>query len=464
MPQYVLHETLETGEVIDHTERYGVFEDVFKNAGTFPSALYNRITGCYVELGSSHYSEETDEYVWTDNPLKARLSWHVWKDANWRFREKCRFSTGEYTPLPWTDLEPIVDHFAHVSTEDGTKIAFTEDDTKGQVDRQTRMKPGRYLAKFYPHLSQPDIQAMAVALDKAIGVRFVETADDMERVYTNGPNSCMAHSASDYSSHMHPVRVYAAGDLQVAYLSALDITDANFRASARCLVWPARKRYGRIYGDEARLAAALRDLGYEAGQLTGARLLKVEDENECDRYVMPYIDGAGRVDDRGSYFVIDASGSTNASNTNGLADEYEEEEEEEDDRNYCAFYDEHTDDEVHHVRDVNQYWSESAIERHAFLCAGYDAYFSNEHGSHEVDGETYSERYCRNNFAVCEGSGDYFNHEDVVILQDRPGVTYSLAYAENNFHKSDDDGLWYSHENATPRCTETADLLETLAA
>jgi hypothetical protein len=54
----------------------------------------------------------------------SRLSWAAFKDPEWRLREQRRFDLNEYEALPW-DLPVIEDHYAHVSVEDGAKVAFT---------------------------------------------------------------------------------------------------------------------------------------------------------------------------------------------------------------------------------------------------------------------------------------------------------------------------------------------------
>jgi hypothetical protein len=112
---------------------------------------------------------------------EAKLVRH--KNLEWRARERERFSDGEYEGLPceWADLEPITDHFAHLSTEDGAQVAFTPDEGKGQLDIQVRMKPGRYLNKFYPHLTGDQVRALACAMDKATEVKFAVTEDDLRR-------------------------------------------------------------------------------------------------------------------------------------------------------------------------------------------------------------------------------------------------------------------------------------------
>ncbi|MEN3238629.1 hypothetical protein PUR29_34885 [Methylobacterium ajmalii] len=209
-------------------------------------------------------------------------------DANsdeWRERERVRFGNGEYIAMPaeW-DLSPITDHFLHPSRDDPTKLAFIESPEKGVLDRQTRVTPGRYLERYYPHLSQVERNRYIAMIDKPDGLHFAITADDIVMTYTRGPSSCMSHHTEKFQSRpIHPVKPYAGGDLQVAYL----MRDGT--VTARALAWPERKLYGRPYGDIARIERALQDAGYKHGPLIGARLVKIWHE-DYKRYIAPYID------------------------------------------------------------------------------------------------------------------------------------------------------------------------------
>jgi hypothetical protein len=245
------------------------------------------------------------------------------KPANmpdWHARELARFVVGAYVKLPWHN-EPwvIADHFAHVSLADGAKVAFTPNDTSGENDRQTRMKPGRYLTRYYgeklPAEVIRDWCSQFSAEHETNELQFATTPEDIEDVYTRGPTSCMSYNASSYSSECHPVRVYGAGDLAVAYLE----TDGDVTARAIC--WPAKLQYGRVYGDEGRLVPLLEDAGYtDNGRFNGARLLRIEDGD--DQFVAPYLDAPNHcVEDDGKFLIISQYGDIDAQCTNGLTEQ-----------------------------------------------------------------------------------------------------------------------------------------------
>jgi hypothetical protein len=275
------------------------------------------------------YSWGSDDTVVVE-PLSANL---------WRSRELVRmgvinaFIDAHWSILPvdsenvqlplnkpgWSQLDTTTEgreilrkYMPHRSSTDPTKIAYTEDEAKGAADRQTVTKPGRFLTKFCADMFTPEkIAEMAnqfVALAAPGELKFATTADEIEHVYTNGPSSCMAYTASNYASPYHPTRVYAGFDLAVAYvLRGNDIT-------ARALCWPDKKRYGRVYGDSLRLEKLLEAQGYVAGSLEGARFTRDEDSDGA--IICPYIDGCRTVEDMGDHMVI--GGSINADSTDGL--------------------------------------------------------------------------------------------------------------------------------------------------
>lgn len=210
----------------------------------------------------------------------------------WRMREQARFLTGAYAPVPWNaSLPPIPGHFTHLSNDNPALIAFTDTDAKGEADVQTRMKPGRYLAKFYPALAPHEVRDIQETMPRTTTLYFAVTADDIERVYTTGPTSCMSHCADHFESPCHPVRVYGESDLQLAY-----IKNEPGLPVARALVWPEKKRYGRIYGHEQLLRQQLQRAGYEPGSLRGARIRRIDIDTDDSTVVLPYIDVAQSFD------------------------------------------------------------------------------------------------------------------------------------------------------------------------
>lgn len=242
----------------------------------------------------------------------------------WIARERARFDSGEYVSVPWADAEwwqgsaASRYHFAHVAKGDPSKLAFTESHAKGEADRQTVIKPGRYLARYFgATLSADEIRDLATewaARAETLALRLATDEDEIERVYTDGPSSCMGHPAEHFGTPFHPTRVYAAGDLAVAYL------ERGGEITARALCWPDRGVYARIYGDETRLLDAFYGDAREwragcSSDFQGARLLRVEYGNG---FVCPYLDVCGDVSDDGKYLRL--GGEISARSTDGIAE------------------------------------------------------------------------------------------------------------------------------------------------
>lgn len=250
----------------------------------------------------------------------------------WRSRESSRLSSGEYQHVPWRyeswySRQLYYDHYAHMSVAHVGLIAYTPSDEWGIADRQLRVTPGKYLAKFAQEANLPQAQideycATVKALDGSF--KLATTADEIEAVYTHGPDSCMSHraSSSNFWTHgVHPTRAYGDSDLAVAYLGTLD------DVSSRCVVWPDRKIYTCVYGDTT-LRHVLQAAGYEPGTLDGARIRVIAIDNG-DGYIVPYIDGAEMANKRGAWFVLSTGdGEYCVRETSGVTNERE--------THYCA--------------------------------------------------------------------------------------------------------------------------------
>lgn len=233
-------------------------------------------------------------------------------DKNWKIREATRMKDGTYQPLPWADqkwwgeLANIhSDHYPHVSIQKTALIAFTEDDTKGSADVQTPLKPGRYLERFFGgqlnNYVIRDLSAIFSSKYEDNKLQFAETPDDLEEIFTEGPSSCMSKAASEYKTNgVHPVRMYAAGDLQLAYLRR------QGRVVARAIVWPEKKIYNTPYGDGARIKDLLHKAGFKSGTPFGARLTRLKYKVDKTRYtfITPHVDNSSMVIDDGEHLIV----------------------------------------------------------------------------------------------------------------------------------------------------------------
>lgn len=228
-------------------------------------------------------------------------------DKNWRERELARFESGQYKVVEVfkrRGLQPIKDHFVHVSTDDNLLLAYTKNEEKGLGDVQTKASVTGYLETFYPSLRRKEIEEIVDEheMDFFKGeVLFATTPDEIEHVYTNVNvsensavvNSCMRSLGAYFTDNTHPTRVYGSGDLAIAY-----IKDGEGYVTDRALVWPEKKIYSRVYGTN-KLHILLKKLGYQKSRyyddtypsFEGAKLLKIPTKNNPEsKVILPYID------------------------------------------------------------------------------------------------------------------------------------------------------------------------------
>ena len=238
------------------------------------------------------------------------------KDDQWKEREQERYTSKEYKELPWSNnvwwknhAHIHGDHFPHVSVRNSVGLmAYTESDEKGSADVQTAIKPGKYLEKFFSKVLDPyiirDLSTQFSNVFEDNCLIMATTEDEFEELYTKGPSSCMSHPIEKYLSPVHPVRMYVAGDLQLAYMKR------DGRVVARSLVWPERKLYSRIYGDGGRIEPLLQKEGYKKGPPVGARLQRViawqnkKAKTGNQAFIVPHIDDASYVVDQGDFLVV----------------------------------------------------------------------------------------------------------------------------------------------------------------
>lgn len=203
---------------------------------------------------------------------------------------------------------PEWDHFLHLPLEGdniGAFVAYFPDAKMGKAGRVLRQRFGRYLKKFYPHLTVPQIAELSATLraeGESLGLQFARTVDDIEWVYRNGPRSCMAYEREHYDcgTDYHPTHVYATEDIGIAY-----ITDpVSERVTARAVCNMNDKAYYAVYGDEIVLEHRLTEAGFRETRdaLVGCRLNKIE--LDYGLYLMVYLDGERGLVDAGDYWII----------------------------------------------------------------------------------------------------------------------------------------------------------------
>jgi len=343
----------------------------------------------------------------------------------WQERERARISSGEYEPMPasWVlffneQSEEVrnkvyLNYFPHISKDEPSKIAYTENADKGERDIQSQIKPGRFLKKVLPDLADTEVQSLVQSFNTVRSdgeLRFARTEEHIVFVYRNGPNSCMAHKTNAYSSKpVHPVSVYASGDLGVAYVENANNPE---KVSARAVCNFKNKEYVRVYGEQSLIEPLLKKEGwnYSSAALNGARLLKRT--NDYGDIVAPYLDGSYQDIETNGRFLHIGCGDMSATNTNGLlgqayyCSDCEESIDPDDCRtyrdsdycdscfdhnySYCAQCEEHYPHEEITSTNNGYHWvCDGCFERTCFTCGSCDENKTNNNkmGTHHKDGD-----------------------------------------------------------------------------
>lgn len=214
-----------------------------------------------------------------------------------------RYATGVYKHLPYSQLsllfcpETLLRHALHIDPEDESMVRFFQNDEHAAADRHTKTTLGRYLTQFYSgNYNENEIRDIGThfrAKTSRQEFTLLTKSEDIVTAYINGPSSCMGKPIEQINRDLskHPVSVYGDGaDIMLAILGPIDAP------TARALVWPEKKIFGRIYGDHYRLQEALQNAGYKHGSFEDAKINIIYNDNaptnRRDRsfVLMPYID------------------------------------------------------------------------------------------------------------------------------------------------------------------------------
>lgn len=272
-----------------------------------------------------------------------------------RCRKSYDWDSGVFDAARWKmldhDSHMYRTHLVHVSEVDSTQVAFTPDERALIADKQIRMRPGKYLTKYWgsgrsdPLFSEDQIRTMVerlAALNTPRELHLIPNTDPdgWEWVYENSPPSCMRHNRGSRYLHNglygrdHPVRLYAHkdNDLALAYImvegesAPKDYTSWSDEdkpvVAARTIVNVAAKTYLRIYcsgdTDTTRIMeVTLAKAGFTRchDTLAGQKLVRRTYEGSI---VCPYLDGNYiYVEDEGNHLTISKDG-LDGQNSDGL--------------------------------------------------------------------------------------------------------------------------------------------------
>lgn len=305
----------------------------------------------------------------------------------WVNRERNRFDDGTYVPVPWLEdvgrrwygfmaLDPLPLLYPHLSIKSPGLIAYTKSPEHGYLDRQTVIKPGRYLEQFHKddYTAEQVADFIARCSPDSSGLKLATSEKDIVALYSIKGNSaiksCMQSKRSpeyswqqpfEHGYRPHPCAVYADSDLAVAYLG--EIPD---NVLSRCVVWPERKLWDRIYGNQAKMRHALRLAGYTQGSPEGARVRYLAPDGDV---IMPYVDGIDGATRDGDWVIL-GDGRIQTSNTTGYGTNRDDEPDEDEDDELCMCERCGTtySPSSQHSGELNYQWCDECLDRREY-CA-----------------------------------------------------------------------------------------------
>ena len=211
-------------------------------------------------------------------------------DTFWKYREHLRVAY-LYTPI---NIKGKPFHFIHLNKSDPNLIAFTSNDKIGKKDGKTFIKPGKYLAQ-YSDLDNEQIKTVVTNYKHEFvppELFYADSADEVVRIYEEGPNSCMR--GKDWKHENHPTRIYFGPDTKMAFIKNKQGTGISARSLIRTDTTP--HEYVKIYGDSVLMKKAFTSAGIVPVKngLSGCRfpLIWVDGDKYKNKILlMPYIDG-----------------------------------------------------------------------------------------------------------------------------------------------------------------------------
>lgn len=383
-----------------------------------------------------HRASDTDTCIAIDEKREARR-WINREIQRYKMHEVIRAAVLIARPRDWHQM---LLEWPHVSQGDKSKIAYTQNEVKGQKDIQTVTSVGKYLNR---HFDLPDhtIRDLVSRYGSASRFQFINTTAEMIYHLHRGPKSCMVWSTDhgikcDDGVTRHP---YEAYDPKYGWHMAVRIEGDTTMGRALCMTSPMDgvKYFVRSYlrpSNESSYSQTddgmdtwLREQGYtkENYWRDGEKLAY---HPARDNFLAPYLDGGERhvdVNEHERWLVIDSDGDWICENTGGYATNDQEDENSFD----CACCDDRTADD-------DGYWVERSEDvRVCESCFNHEYTYvygrrGNQYHVHndnavyvDSQSEHYDEDYLNDNEIVCLENGDYEHMEEAIEIN---GDWYSI--------------------------------------
>jgi hypothetical protein len=372
-------------------------------------------------------------------------AWHADLQRRYEFHPVIDKLLQEHRPHDWHSL---VLEYPHQAETDRTRIAYTQNDRKGEDNIQTVTSLAKYLRRHFPALGDHVIRD-TVAAYTVTGCKIIRNVDEMIYHIERGPSSCMVRSGWNVANH--PYRVY---DPSLGW--GLAVRVEGDETVGRALVNDRNMTYVRTYlkntsfsHSDHNMEAWLTEQGYtKACSWEGLQFLHIDD---CNEFVAPYLDGDVKnvdlvkvdgktlveVREDGEYRCDQTGGSAYANNGSSCED--------------CN----------DHVSEGDGYWvgqDESSLvcER----CCDNDYYYAYGrrsrqyyvHGNNvvHVGDETYDEDYLSDNNIVELACGDWCHSDNAVYVE-----------SSDEWFAEDDEDVCYDEYNSRHElvkdCVQVAD-------
>ena len=276
-----------------------------------------------------HLSDDEDEMTEISIKRDARY-WIIREMDKYPMHPVIDASIKLVRPIDWHQL---LLEWPHISEGDRTRIAYTQNEIKGQKNIQTVTSVGKYLNR---HFDLPDhtIRDLVARHGSAARYQFVHTTAEMIYHLHRGPGSCMVWRedrgirCSD-GVQRHP---YEAYDPKYGWHMAVRIEGDETVGRALCMTQPVdgKKYYVRTYARPSNnggysetdngMENWLTEQGYvkENYWEDGERMAYHE---TCDSFLAPYLDGGEKrvtIDAGAKAIVVDSDGEYLCDQTGGV--------------------------------------------------------------------------------------------------------------------------------------------------
>jgi hypothetical protein len=274
-----------------------------------------------------HLSDDEDEMAQINAKRDARY-WIIREMDSYPVHSVIHAAIKLARPYDWHQL--LLEH-PHVSQGDRSRIAYTQNEIKGQKNIQTVTSVGKYLNRHFP-LPDHIIRDLVARHGSAAHYQFVHTTAEMIYHLHKGPGSCMVWRddrgirCSDGVSR-HP---YEAYDPKYGWHMAVRIEGDETIGRALCMTQPidGKKYYVRTYARPSNGGYSETDNGMEnwlaeQGYVKenywedGERLAYHE---TSDHFLAPFLDGGEKrvtIDVGAKAIVIDGDGEYLCDQTGG---------------------------------------------------------------------------------------------------------------------------------------------------